>query len=191
MARRAKGPTPEELIEKLQADFDAWKEESTEKVEEVRKEGQEQLESLKQEYEGKLEAVKEEQARGQKEYEARLVEVKEEQENQWGELRVEIVTQLTSLKEDIATHVNETEEQSKVEAERVDKQLKDTGLQLVLMVTYSNTGATVETLEDRMNSALAELRSRMEADSAEATAGTEAIRQAGPTPIIWCQGGDG
>ena len=57
---------------------------------------------------------------------------------------------------------------------------------LVLMVTYSITGATVETLEDRINSALAELRSRMEADSAEATAGTEAIRQAGPT-ITWCR----
>ena len=38
MARRAKGPTPEELIEKLQKDFETFKEESKERMDEIRAE---------------------------------------------------------------------------------------------------------------------------------------------------------
>ena len=63
MSRRNKGPTPEELIEKLQEDFDAWKESSSLRVEEVERQGREGLEEARGEYQGKLAAMVEEQVR--------------------------------------------------------------------------------------------------------------------------------
>ena len=51
MARRAKGPTPEELIEKLQKDFEAFKEESKERTDEIERKSEEQIELVKDEYE--------------------------------------------------------------------------------------------------------------------------------------------
>ena len=63
MSRRNKGPTPEELIEKLQEDFSAWKESSSLRLEEVEREGREGLEEARGEYRGKLAAIVEEQVR--------------------------------------------------------------------------------------------------------------------------------
>ena len=128
MARRPKGPTPEELIEKLQTEFEAFKEESKEKSEEIERKGAEQLELLKEEYEKKLAALKEENEEAEKKQERMLEEVRECQEKLWSELKEEIVTQLTSVKEDVAAQGAESGAQRLAEAERVDGKLKDTGM---------------------------------------------------------------
>ena len=46
MARRPKGPTPEELIEKLKTEFEVFKEESNKRSDEIERKGEEQLENL-------------------------------------------------------------------------------------------------------------------------------------------------
>ena len=127
MARRPKGPTPEELIEKLQMEFEVFKEESKERSEVLERKGEEQLESLREEYEKKLSTLKEEQEEAEKKQERMLEEVRECQEKLWSELKEEMVAQLTSVKEDVAAHGAESEGQRQAEAERVDGKLKDTG----------------------------------------------------------------
>ena len=128
MARRPKGPTPEELIEKLQKEFEAFKEETKEKSEEIERKGEEQLQNLREEYEKKLADLKEEHEEAEKKHERMLEEVKECQEKLWSELKEEIVTRLTSVKEDVAAQGAENEGQRQAEAERVDGKLKDAGM---------------------------------------------------------------
>ena len=128
MARRPKGPTPEELIEKLQTEFEAFKEESKEKTDEIERKGEEKLENLREEYEKKLSTLKEEHDEAEKKHERLLEEVRECQEKLWSELKEEIVTQLTSVKEDVAVQGAENEAQRQAEADRVDGKLKDAGM---------------------------------------------------------------
>ena len=127
MARRAKGPTPEELIEKLQKDFEAFKEESKERADEIERKSEEQIELVKDEYEKKLAALKEEHEEAEKKHEHMVDELRAGQEKLWNELKEEIVTQLTSVRDDVASQGAENEAQRLAEAERVDDKLKDTG----------------------------------------------------------------
>ena len=127
MARRAKGPTPEELIEKLQKDFEAFKEESKERTDEIERKSEEQIELVKDEYEKKLTTLKEEHEEAEKKHEHMVEELRSGQEKLWKELKEEIATQLTSVKDDVASQGAENEAQRLVEAERVDNKLKDTG----------------------------------------------------------------
>ena len=127
MARRAKGPTPEELIEKLQKDFEAFKEESKERTDELERKGEEQIELVKDEYEKKIAALKEEREEAEKKHEHMFEELRAGQEKLWNELKEEIVTQLTSVRDDVASQRAENEAQRLAEAERVDDKLKDTG----------------------------------------------------------------
>ena len=127
MARRAKGPTPEELIEKLQKDFETFKEESKERTDEIERKGEEQIELVKDEYEKKLAVLKEEHEEAEKKHEHMVEELKAGQEKLWNELKEEIVTQLTSGRVEVASQGAENETQRLAEAERVDEKLKDTG----------------------------------------------------------------
>ena len=131
MARRPKGPTPEELIEKLQAEFEAFKEESKVRSEEIERKAVEQQELLRDDYEKKLAALKEEHEEAEKKHERMLEEVREGQEKLWSELKEEIVMQLTSLKDEVAAQAAESEAQRLAEAERVDGKLKDTGMKSI------------------------------------------------------------
>ena len=68
MARRAKGPTSEELIEKLQKDFEAFKEESKERTDEIERKSEEQIELVKDEYQKKIAALKEDHEEAEKKH---------------------------------------------------------------------------------------------------------------------------
>ena len=127
MARRAKGPTPEELIEKLQKDFEAFKEESKERTDELERQSEEQIELVKDEYEKKLAALKEEYEEAKKKHEYMVEELRAGQEKLWNELKEEIVTQLTSVRDDVASQGAENEAQRLAEAEKVEEKLKDSG----------------------------------------------------------------
>ena len=127
MARRAKGPTPEELIEKLQKDFEAFKEESKERTDEIERKSEEQIELVKDEYEKKIAALKEDHEEAEKKHEHMVEELRSGQEKLWNELKEEIVTQLTSVRDDVASQGAENEAQRLAEAEKVEEKLKDTG----------------------------------------------------------------
>ena len=127
MARRAKGPTPEELIEKLQNDFEAFKEESKERTDEIERKGEEQIELVKDEYEKKLTTLKEEHEEAEKKHEHMVEELRSGQEKLWNELKEEIVTQLTSVRDDVASQGAENEAQRLAEAEKVEEKLKESG----------------------------------------------------------------
>ena len=127
MARRAKGPTPEELIEKLQKDFEAFKEESKERTDEIERKSEEQIELVKDEYEKKIAVLKEEHEKAETKHEHLVEELRAGQEKLWNELKEEIVTQLTSVRDDVASQGAENEAQRLAEAEKVDNKLKDTG----------------------------------------------------------------
>ena len=128
MARRSKGPTAEELIEKLQKDFEAFKEESKERSDEIERKGEEQLELVKEEYEKKLVGLREEHEEAERKHQIMLEEAKENQEKLWNELKEEFVNQLASVKDDVAAQKVENEQQMQAEAERVDGKLKDSGM---------------------------------------------------------------
>ena len=127
MARRANGPTPEELIEKLQKDFEAFKEESKERTDEIERKSEEQIELVKDEYEKKLTTLKEEHEEAEKKHEHMVEELRSGQEKLWNELKEEIVTQLTSVRDDVASQGAENEAQRLAEAEKVEEKLKESG----------------------------------------------------------------
>ena len=127
MARRSKGPTPEELIEKLQKDFEAFKEESKERTDEIERKSEEQIELVKDEYEKKLTTLKEEHEEAEKKHEHMVEELRSGQEKLWNELKEEIVTQLTSVRDDVASQGAENEAQRLAEAEKVEEKLKESG----------------------------------------------------------------
>ena len=82
---------------------------------------------VKDEYEKKIAALKEEHEEAEKKHEHMFEELRAGQEKLWNELKEEIVTQLTSVRDDVASQGAENEAQRLAEAEKVEEKLKETG----------------------------------------------------------------
>ena len=89
--RQQKGPSTEELLNKLEQRFNAFQEDHNKELSDMKTGYEVSIEQLKEEYDQKIQKIKEESKEIQSEYVKVVSNLKEEQNNQWDKGRLQLI----------------------------------------------------------------------------------------------------
>ena len=124
-SRRQKGPSTEELLDKLEKRFTEFQEENRKELEAIKSDYEVTIAQLRSDYEEEIRKLKEENEKSKSEYNEMFVKVKQDNTEQWNEVKKEIIEQLNGMKVDIETCNADTEENFKTANDEILHQMEE------------------------------------------------------------------
>ena len=157
MARRPKGPTTEELLEKLEKRFTEFEEEHNKQIETLKNDHEVSLQQLRTDHEEEIKKLKEDIKTVESEQKEVIENLKVEINNEFQKIVDNIVAQLNELKVDIEANNSDAELNAKVANDN-------------LMLQLEETRTNVSNLEEKVGASLNEIIKQINDDSTELSA---------------------
>ena len=169
--RRQKGPSTEELLERLEDRFNTFKEEHKKELEEMKNNYEVCMEQVKKDFDKEIKSLKSEAEVLRSEQRREVIAVKEEQEEQWGKMKGEIIDQLQGMKVDLESYNSETEESIKASNEEILLQIEEARI-------------NIKNLDDKLLTSLSEISKRINDESTEIVANHDIFKDETETRLV-------
>ena len=169
--RRQKGPSTEELLERLEDRFNTFKEEHKKELEEIKNNYEVCMEQVKKDFDKEIKSLKSEAEVLRSEQRREVIAVKEEQEEQWGKMKGEIIDQLQGMKVDLESYNSETEESIKASNEEILLQIEEARI-------------NIKNLDDKLLTSLSEISKRINDESTEIVANHDIFKDETETRLV-------
>ena len=157
MARRQKGPTTEELLEKLEKRFNEYQEEISKELETIKTDHEVTIQQLKSDHEQELTILKDDIQKFKSDHVDSISQLKKENSSEVDKIRVEFVGLLDGLKVDIEANNAESEQNAKAANDNI-------------LIQFEETKADVENLKEKVGVSINEIIKQMNDDSTELSA---------------------